>query len=57
MLKQIHPVLPCQDVTSAISFYTNRLGFTLLFQDSSDPKYAGVGRDEVELHLAGGMKP
>lgn len=48
----VHPVLPVRDVREAILFYTRKLGFTLLFQDSAAGcRYAGVGRDRVELHL------
>ncbi len=49
---QVHPVLPCKDVTAAVAFYCNRLGFTLRGQDSAEnPRYAVVNRDQVELHL------
>lgn len=56
MFKAVHPVLPSKDVSSAIDFYVRRLGFELLFQDvdpdsEEEPRYAGVGRDQVELHL------
>ena len=51
MLREVHPVLPCQDVASSIEFYVHKLGFTLVFQDADDPGYAGVRRDCVELHL------
>jgi catechol 2,3-dioxygenase-like lactoylglutathione lyase family enzyme len=51
MFKEVHPVLPCRDVTSAIEFYVQKLGFSLSFQDASDPKHAGVRRDSVELHV------
>ncbi|HEY9420992.1 MAG TPA: VOC family protein, partial [Thermoanaerobaculia bacterium] len=37
--------------SASIRFYET-LGFTLAFSDSTDdPKYAGVRRDAVELHL------
>jgi catechol 2,3-dioxygenase-like lactoylglutathione lyase family enzyme len=40
-----------RDVGASIHFY-QRLGFSLIFQDRpADPKYAGVARDGVELHL------
>ncbi|KAA3604503.1 MAG: glyoxalase/bleomycin resistance/extradiol dioxygenase family protein [Planctomycetota bacterium] len=46
------PVLPSQDVAAAIDFYVNKLAFQLQFQDSlSNPFYAGVSRDGVQLHL------
>ena len=44
-------MLPSQNVQSSIEFYVRRLGFTLAFQDVESPKYAGVRRDDVELHL------
>lgn len=48
----IQPVLPAKNVSEAIDFYVNKLGFVCVFQDSADdPKYAGVRRDNIELHL------
>jgi len=50
-LDAVHPVLPSQNVAAAIEFY-RKLGFQLAFQDShEDPRYAGVVRDQVEIHL------
>lgn len=50
-LEQVQPVLATRDVRAAIQFY-ERLGFTMTFCDTpNDPKYAGVRRDGVELHL------
>lgn len=49
---KVHPVLPCRNVAQAIQYYCQRLGFTLSGQDSqTDPHYAIVRRDAVELHL------
>lgn len=54
VLHGVHPVLMARDVTVSIRFYED-LGFALLFQDTQDaPKYAGVRRDNVELHLQWG---
>lgn len=51
-LIEIQPVLPSKNVSKAIEYYMNRLGFRLVFQDRDpDPMYAGVGRDAIELHL------
>ncbi|WP_323788559.1 VOC family protein [Psychroserpens sp.] len=51
-LQHIHPVLPVKNLTKAIDYYVNKLGFKLSFKDQgSDPKYAGVGRDSIEIHL------
>jgi uncharacterized glyoxalase superfamily protein PhnB len=50
--REVHPVLPVRDVPEAARYYVERLGFRLLFQDEPDaPRYAGVGRDGVVLHL------
>jgi catechol 2,3-dioxygenase-like lactoylglutathione lyase family enzyme len=50
-LKAVQPVLMVRDVHASVRFY-RRLGFELVFTDSeADPKYAGVQRDGVELHL------
>ena len=50
-LKQIHPVLPVKNVSEALEFYY-KLGFKLLFSDSDErPFYAGIGRDDIEIHL------
>lgn len=51
-LKQIHPVLPVKDVTKAVDYYINKLGFRLAFTDTtSDKGYAGIKRDGIEVHL------
>lgn len=53
-LRSVHPVLMARDVTDSVRFF-QQLGFTLLFQDAPEhPKYAGVQRDNVELHLQWG---
>lgn len=52
ILKQIHPVLPVRNVSNSIVYYVQKLGFKLAFKDlGDDPKYAGVTRDNIELHL------
>ena len=51
-LERLIPVLMCRDVAASIRYYTERLGFAFVFQDTPDnPRYAGVRRDAVELHL------
>ncbi len=51
-LHQIHPVLPVKDVVEALDFYVNRLGFKIAFaDDSKKPTYAGIIRDDIEIHL------
>jgi len=50
-LDAVHPVLMVRDVAASIRFY-QLLGFQSAFSDSpTDPKYAGVRRDRVELHF------
>ncbi|HEX5353000.1 MAG TPA: VOC family protein [Rhodanobacteraceae bacterium] len=50
-LQGVHPVLASKDVAASVQFFRD-LGFELLFQDAPDaPKYAGVTRDNVELHI------
>lgn len=50
--KALHPVLGARDVPLAVAWYVDRLGFTLMFNDGTDPiRYAGVRRDSAELHL------
>ncbi|MBC8757674.1 VOC family protein [Kordia sp. YSTF-M3] len=48
----VHPVLAVKDVLASIGFYVHNLGFTLAFaDDAKDPKYAGIRRGNVEIHL------
>jgi catechol 2,3-dioxygenase-like lactoylglutathione lyase family enzyme len=48
----LHPVIPVRDVNAAITYYTAKLGFETSFQDDeAEPRYAGVRRDGVEVHL------
>ena len=50
-IEAVHPVLMVSDVHASIRFY-QLLGFAPAFTDSpTDPKYAGVRRDGVELHF------
>lgn len=50
-LRAVHPVLMVRSVPDSIRFYT-QLGFEVVFRDVPEsPMYAGIRRDEVELHL------
>ena len=49
-------MLPARDVTKLAGFYREKLGFDLAFVDSStadrdNPRYVGVRRDGIELHI------
>ena len=50
-LECVQPVLMSRDVKRSIQFY-ERLGFKLVGQDSpSEPKYARLLRDGIEVHF------
>jgi predicted enzyme related to lactoylglutathione lyase len=50
-LEAVHPVLLALDVAGAVAFY-KKIGFALTFQDNADdPRYVGVKRDAVVIHL------
>lgn len=52
MFQALHPILGTRDLERALEFYVTKLGFTLAFRDPSGPSnYAGVRRDQVELHM------
>ena len=52
MFKETHPILGTRDIQRAIEFYTQQLGFQLVFRDKTDPpNYVGFRRDAVELHM------
>jgi catechol 2,3-dioxygenase-like lactoylglutathione lyase family enzyme len=47
----VHPVLMARDVAASAAWFA-RLGFATTFVDApDDPRYAGVTRDGLELHL------
>lgn len=50
-LQTVQPVLMSSDIAASIDFFA-RLGFAVTFRDKpTDPKYVGIRRDDVELHL------
>jgi predicted enzyme related to lactoylglutathione lyase len=50
-LLAVHPVLMASDVRSSISFFVE-LGFAIAFlDDPGNPRYAGLSRDDVEIHI------
>ena len=52
MFLQVHPVLSVRDVRVTARFFCENLGFKPLFaDDDTNPRYAGVGRDGVGVHL------
>jgi catechol 2,3-dioxygenase-like lactoylglutathione lyase family enzyme len=49
--EQFHPGLPVADITAAVDFYTNKLGFTLGFLWGDPTDFAGVNLGTVQVHL------
>ncbi|MCR9246174.1 MAG: VOC family protein [bacterium] len=50
--QQVHPVLAVRDVRKTARWFCDHLGFRPLFADNdAEPRYAGIGRDDVEIHL------
>ncbi|WP_197530453.1 VOC family protein [Bythopirellula polymerisocia] len=50
-IQSVQPVLMVRDVAASIAFY-GQIGFVLCFRDDATrPRYAGVRRDDIELHL------
>ena len=51
-LEEIHPVLPVYDLKKALRFYVEKLDFKILFADHSEnPYYAGIVKDNIQIHL------
>jgi len=53
MFQSVHPVCPVTNMAASLAFWV-RLGFTVVFSDKQPPAaadYAGVAREELELHL------
>lgn len=45
------PIFAIRELSSAIDFYTNRLGFTLFMQTTDPMPYAIVTRGDIQVHL------
>jgi catechol 2,3-dioxygenase-like lactoylglutathione lyase family enzyme len=48
----LHPTLFVADLSAAVGFYTEKLGFTLGFKWGDPPRMAGMNLDKVSIHLA-----
>ncbi|MDT8322047.1 MAG: hypothetical protein RQ826_16140 [Xanthomonadales bacterium] len=50
-IERVNPVIMSSNVRKTIDFLS-MIGFRVQFQDNpEDPKYAGMGRDSVEVHI------
>jgi catechol 2,3-dioxygenase-like lactoylglutathione lyase family enzyme len=45
------PILAVPDVTASAGYFREVLGFTVEFVWGNPPEYAGIERDEAEIHL------
>jgi uncharacterized glyoxalase superfamily protein PhnB len=45
------PILTCDDVDAAVAYWTDVLGFAVDFTWGTPTTYAGLERDEAEIHL------
>jgi len=54
VLRTVSPILPVADVTAAIRFYRDVLGFRVGWTWGNPPTVASVCRDQVELMLERG---
>ncbi len=48
----VFPLMPVSDVTAAVDYYTQQLGFKLGFTWGDPPRFAGVNLGEVSMHLS-----
>lgn len=48
----VFPLMPVSDVTAAVDYYTQQLGFKLGFIWGDPPGFAGVNLGEVSMHLS-----
>jgi catechol 2,3-dioxygenase-like lactoylglutathione lyase family enzyme len=49
-----HPVLSVPDINSAVTFYTEKLGFTPGFLWDDPPTFAGVNLGDISIHFSQG---
>jgi len=52
VLERAIPVFGVDDITAAVNFYRNILGFAEGWTRGSPPTLVQVARDDIELHLA-----
>ena len=52
--RRLHPVVSVLNIPDAVSFYTDKLGFSPGFTWGDPPEFAGVNLGEVSIHLAKG---
>ena len=51
VIKSAIPVIPAADTTESIKWWTMVCGFKETFRDATPPTYAGIRRDEANLHI------
>lgn len=50
-VRNVIPVLDCSDLPAAVAEFRDAFGFTVDFVWEGPPAYAGLERDDVEIHL------
>jgi len=53
VIKSTIAVLPAADTAESLKWWTEVCGFKEIFRDATPPKYAGISRDQAQLHVAG----
>ena len=51
VIKSAIPVLPAADTIESLNWWTQVCGFEEVFRDTTPPTYAGIRRDEANLHI------
>jgi uncharacterized glyoxalase superfamily protein PhnB len=52
VIKSAIPVLPAADTMESLNWWTKVCGFEETFRDATPPSYAGIRRDEANLHIS-----
>jgi catechol 2,3-dioxygenase-like lactoylglutathione lyase family enzyme len=57
-ITQVTPIVPVQDMVASLAFYTERLGFEILWEWGDPTGFAAIGRDGLTIFLSHeGQKP
>jgi uncharacterized glyoxalase superfamily protein PhnB len=51
-VKSAIPVLPAADTMESLNWWTMVCGFKEIFRDATPPTYAGICRDDANLHIS-----
>jgi uncharacterized glyoxalase superfamily protein PhnB len=51
IIRGVNPILPVDNISAAIAFWEDKLGFSTAFQYGEPTFYAGMRRGPIEIHL------